>query len=106
MLYPDINDSGDETGIPPSAGSAEPTGMNDQGQIVGSFYARDAGSDALPLGGFLHGGGVTIDLNTLPEVIARGIRINRAVAINNSGQILVDVLSAPVLKYYVLSPQR
>ena len=91
----------------PVAGSwGKAAGINSAGQVVGIFSANP---DLIPSNrnsAFLYSGGRTIDLNQLPEVIAAGIHITGAEAINNNGQILVSDASTSVLRAYLLSPVK
>jgi|GEM_PF-2938879 len=93
-----------EIPLPVAGSSGKATGINSAGQVVGVFSANANLFPYAENSAFLYSGGKTIDLNQLPEVLAAGIKITSAEAINNNGQILVSDSSASVLKTYLLSP--
>jgi hypothetical protein len=77
-------------------------GINDYDQVVGNYmpdapYSR--GSSA-----YIHSGGKTIDLNTLPGVADTGWRIYRVLGIKNSGMIIVEVYEDGIARRAVLRP--
>src|SRR3569833_2142127 len=83
-----------EIPLPVAGSSGKATGINSAGQVVGVFSANANLFPYAENSAFLYSGGKTIDLNQLPEVLAAGIKITSAEAINNNGQILVSDSSA------------
>lgn len=88
--------------LPDTNSWGEAVAINDLGQVVGTLYAKEA--DVSRTGAFLHSGGRTINLNTLPEVQAAGITILGVESINARGQIVVYTGMNPAPKHYLLSP--
>lgn len=82
----------------------EAVAINDLGQVAGTLYAKEP--EPRRIGGFLHSGGRTIDLNTLAEVRAAGITVLGVESINAAGQIIVYVGMNPTPKHYLLTPVR